>query len=67
MARDGFESDVNRRRSHNFFYSMLIAQAGVTIASLALARAHHSFYWSLAAFAAIGSLVFTCFTYFGMA
>ncbi len=67
VARSGFESDINRRRSRNFFYSMLIAQAGVTIASLALARAHHSLFWSIAAFAAISSLCFTCFTYFGLA
>jgi hypothetical protein len=67
VARNGFESDISRRRSHNFFYSMLIAQAGVTIASLALARAHHSFFWTLAAFAAVSSLGFTCITYFGLA
>src|SRR5439155_18512221 len=38
VRRNGFESDRHRERSRNLFYAMLCAQAGVTVASLALAR-----------------------------
>ena len=66
VARCSIEADVHRERSRRLFYSMLLAQAGVTIASLALARAHHSVFWSLAALAAVCSLVFTGMTYFSL-
>ena len=36
------ESDRHRTRSQLFFYSMLVAQIGVTISSLALAQAKRS-------------------------
>ncbi len=66
VARCSIEADVHRERSRRLFYSMLLAQAGVTIASLALARAHHSVFWSLAALAAVCSLTFTAMTFFSL-
>ena len=42
---------------------MLLAQAGVTIASLALAKAQRSGLWLLAAAAGLVSLVFTGYVF----
>jgi len=63
VARSALESDVHRERSRMFFFSMLMAQVGVTVSSLALARSNHSLFWTIAALAGICSLVFTGFTY----
>jgi hypothetical protein len=46
-----------------FFYSMLIAQMGVTVASLALARRQRSSLWLFAALAGLISLGFTGYIY----
>ncbi len=64
VARSGVESDIHRERSRKFFYSMLFAQAGVTIASLALARANHSLFWILAAIAGLTALGISATTFF---
>ena len=64
VARSGVSSDEHRERSRKFFFSMLLAQAGVTISSLALARSNRSLFWTFAALAGLGSLVFTGMTYF---
>ncbi len=64
VARSGVESDLHRERSRKFFYSMLLSQAGVTVASLALARANRSLFWTVAAFAGLSSLAFSGVTYF---
>jgi hypothetical protein len=63
VRRSGVESDRHRERSKRFFYSMLLAQAGVTIASLALAKAQRSGLWLLAAAAGLVSLVFTGYVF----
>jgi hypothetical protein len=63
VRRSGVESDRHRERSKRFFYSMLLAQAGVTIASLALAKAKRSGLWLLAAAAGLVSLFFTGYVY----
>jgi hypothetical protein len=63
VRRSGLESDRHRHRSEMFFYSMLVAQFGVTVASLALARAHRSGLWLLAAAAGAASLGFTGYIY----
>lgn len=44
------ESDKHRRKSENFFYSMLGAQIGATAASLGLARKRQPLMWLLAGF-----------------
>jgi hypothetical protein len=59
----GVESDRRRQRSMMFFYSMLMAQAGVTIASLALAGTQRKAMWLLAAFAGLIALAFSSYVY----
>jgi hypothetical protein len=66
VRRSGVQSDRHRNRSKNFFYAMLAAQAGVTIASLALAKAHRSALWLLAGIAGIIALGFGAFVYLAM-
>ena len=56
VRRSGVESDRHRERSKRFFYSMLLAQVGVTVSSLALARAQRSLLWLLAAAAGVVAL-----------
>lgn len=63
VRRSGIESDRHRERSKQFFYSMLLAQVGVTVSSLALARAQRSWLWFFAALVAVVSLVFTGYVY----
>src|SRR5262249_7045374 len=63
VRRSGIESDRHRKRSELFFYSMLGAQFGVTVASLALARQRRSLLWLLAAAAGVTSLGFTGWVY----
>ena len=57
------ESDRRRERSVKFFISMLLAQMGVTVASLALARSQHSVLWVCAAAAGVAAMVFTGYVY----
>lgn len=61
--RSGMESDRHRIRSQLFFYSMLVAQIGVTISSLALAQAKRSALWFVAAIAGIVALGFSAWVY----
>jgi len=61
--RSGMESDRHRNRSQLFFYSMLVAQIGVTISSLALAQAKRSALWFVAAFAGLVALGFSAWVY----
>ncbi len=63
VRRSGIESDRHRSRSQMFFYSMLVAQAGVTIASLALARQQRKSLWLFAAGAGILALGFSSYVY----
>jgi hypothetical protein len=51
------ESDRHRKKSQNFFYAMLAAQVGATIASLALARKKQSMLWLVAGLAGIISII----------
>jgi hypothetical protein len=59
----GYQSDSHRQRSVRFFYCMLIAQAGVTIASLALAKARNNMLWVVAAIAGISALALSGYVY----
>jgi uncharacterized protein DUF4337 len=63
VRRSGFDSDRHRERSKRFFYSMLIAQLGVTVSTLALARKQRSLLWTLAAAAGIIALSFSGYVY----
>jgi hypothetical protein len=66
VRRSGVESDRHRDRSRNFFYSMLVAQAGVTIASLALSKQRRSELWMLAAVAGVAAIAFFSYVYFSL-
>ncbi|MCE9529561.1 MAG: DUF4337 family protein [Planctomycetes bacterium] len=66
VRRSGIESDRHRERSKNFFYSMLAAQAGVTVAALALARAQRKALWLFAAIAGLAAVGFGSFVYVSM-
>lgn len=63
VRRSGVASDRHRERSKKFFYSMLLAQAGVTISSLAVARAQHSMLWLMAALVGVVALGFSAYVY----
>jgi len=59
-------SDRHRTRSSNFFYGMLCAQAGVSIASLSLAARRKSTLWALAGFAGVTAVAFSTYVYLYM-
>jgi hypothetical protein len=64
--RNGAESDRHRHRSKNFFYAMLCAQAGVTIASLALAQSRKSWFWGIASAAGLIAVSFGAYVYLAL-
>jgi hypothetical protein len=56
-------SERHRVRSKRFFYGMLCAQAGVTIATLAMAVRRRSVMWGLASVAGLSAIVFAGYVY----
>lgn len=66
VLRAGFDSERHRARSKNFFYAMLCAQAGVTIASLALAKTRQSMFWLFASVAGFAALALGGYVYLVM-
>jgi hypothetical protein len=66
VRKSGITSERHRTRSKNFFYGMLAAQAGVTIASLSLAVRKKSILWSLAGLAGLGAVIFGGYVYLYM-
>jgi hypothetical protein len=67
VRKSSLESDRHRKRSAFFFYGMLATQAGVTIASLALAVRRRSILWGLAGLLGLASLVWAAIVYFDVA
>jgi hypothetical protein len=63
VRRDGFVSDRHRLRSKQFFYGMLGAQAGVTIATFSLAVRKRNLLWGLAASAGLAAITFAAYVY----
>jgi len=63
---NGFTSDRHRTRSKLFFFGMLAAQAGVTIASLSLAVHKRNVLWALAGLAGIAAVMFSGYVYLWM-
>jgi hypothetical protein len=59
-------SERHRDRSKNFFYGMLAAQAGVTIAAFSLAVKYKSILWGLASLAGLGAIVFALYVHLYM-
>lgn len=66
VHRNSYISDLHRERSKRFFYGMLGAQAGVAIASFALAARQRSVLWMLATLFGLGALGFSLWVYFGV-
>jgi hypothetical protein len=66
VRQAGFESERHRIRSRNFFYAMLCAQAGVTLASLALAKARQSAFWLTAGLAGLIAVALGAYVYLKM-
>ena len=59
-------SDRHRTRSKLFFFGMLSAQAGVTVASLSLAVRQRNVLWALAGLAGIAAVTFSGWVYLYM-
>lgn len=66
VRRAGVDSERHRNRSKNFFYAMLCAQAGVTVASLALAKSRKSFFWAVAGAAGVLAIAMGGYVYLAM-
>jgi hypothetical protein len=66
VRKNDLKSERHRGRSKLFFYGMLAAQAGVTIASFSLALKHRSLLWSLASLAGLGAVLFGIYVYLYM-
>jgi hypothetical protein len=63
---NSFTSDRHRTRSKLFFFGMLAAQAGVTIASLSLAVRQRNVLWALAGLAGLAAVTFSGWVYLYM-
>jgi len=63
VAKSSLESEHHRRRSKNFFYGMLAAQAGVALASFSLAARKKEGLWALAGVAGLAAVAFSFYVY----
>jgi hypothetical protein len=63
---NSLNSGRHRTRSKLFFFGMLAAQAGVTVASLSLAVRQRNILWGLAGLAGIGAVLFSGYVYLYM-
>jgi hypothetical protein len=63
---NSYTSDRHRTRSKLFFFGMLAAQAGVTIASLSLAVHKRNILWALAGSAGLSAVIFSGYVYLYM-
>ncbi len=63
VQESSLTSERHRKRSKNFFYGMLCAQAGVAIASISLAARHKSALWGMAGAAGLTALIFSIYIY----
>jgi hypothetical protein len=63
VEKSGLTSERHRNRSGLFFLGMLAAQAGVTVATLALALRRRSILWTLATVAGVAAVAFGGYVY----
>ena len=56
-------AERHHRRSGNFFFGMLAAQAAVIVSTFAIAAQKRSFLWSLAAVAGLAAVIFAIYVY----
>jgi hypothetical protein len=66
VRKASLESDRYVQRSKNFFYAMLAAQAGVTIATFALAVRYRSLLWGVATAAGLAAVTGAAYILFAM-
>jgi Domain of unknown function (DUF4337) len=66
VSQSSARSDQHLFRSQMFLFAMLVAQAGVTIATLALAVKRKSIFWLLATIAGLASIAFGVYVYLDM-
>src|SRR5262249_34173212 len=66
VRKASLESDRHRHRSTNFFYAMLAAQGGVTIATFSIAMRRKSFLWGLATAAGLAAVTFGSYVFLTM-
>jgi Domain of unknown function (DUF4337) len=63
VKKSNLSADRHHDRSERFFYGMLAAQAGVIMATFALAARQRNFLWSAAAIAGLGAIAFALYVY----
>jgi hypothetical protein len=63
VRKSSWDSERHRNRSQHFFLGMLLAQAGVTIATFALALRQRSVLWVLATVAGLAAIAFSAYVY----
>jgi hypothetical protein len=63
VRKGNLDAERHQRRSQQFFYGMLIAQAAVIIATFSLAAQKRSLLWSLAAAAGAAAVFFAIYVY----
>lgn len=63
VRKNGLTADKHRRRSYLFFYAMLAAQGGVTLATFALAVRQMSALWGLASFVGLAAMIGGIYVY----
>ncbi len=66
VRKQGLVSEGHRRKSALFFYCMLAAQGGVTIATLALSIRYRILLWGMATVAGLTAVLFASYMYLGM-
>ena len=63
VRKSSLASDQHRRRSNMFFFGMLAAQAGVTIATFSLSLRQKSVFWALASVAGLAAILIGGYVY----
>jgi len=63
VRKSNFTAERHERRSQRFFFGMLAAQAGVIIATFAIAARKRNLLWSLAAAAGLAAVGFALYVY----
>jgi len=64
VRQSNLRAERHRRRSQQFFFGMLIAQAAVVVSTFSLAAHKRSFLWMLAAGAGLAAIAFSIYVYF---
>ena len=66
VRKANISAERHHKRSGQFFFGMLAAQAAVIIATFAIAAQRRNFLWSVAAVAGIAAIVFAIYVYLGV-